>query len=170
MKLEINLPIFNGFYGSILEDLSNHHEAAELFTQAIEKELKRDFKISLEHKELIRPRFYNFNNDVILVELTTYKYVIKELFELCLDCYRQEFLEYIKQRLTSYDGFTSFYSNTLAGWERYRYEFYNYDQDKQGAMLNIILDFYLSDICEYNENDLMEYANQNGAKINEIIY
>lgn len=162
MKIKTYLPIFNGFYGSILSDLEDKKQASELFTQAIEETINDDIKCKVKFEALVSPRFYNFSNDEIHVEINISQKEFKYLFKYCLD-QQEEFTEYLESRFTSCDGFTSFYYNNLAGWERYMYEFKDYKESKQGVILSSLLDFYLKYVFEYSEEDLLEYAVQNGA-------
>jgi len=167
MKINTYLPIFNGFYGSILEDLEDHEEASKLFVEAVNKEVNQDIKCDIKFQSLVRPRFYNFTNDEIHVSILISKKEFNYLFNYCLE-QREEFTKYLESRFTSCDGFASHYYNTLAGWERYKYEFNDYEESKQGVILATLLDFYLEYVFEYSEDNLMEYANQNGVLTQEI--
>lgn len=162
MKIKTYLPIFNGFYGSILDDLEDKQQASELFTQAIEETINNDVKCDIKFEALVSPRFYNFSNDEIHVEININQKEFNYLFKYCLD-QKEDFTQYLENKFTSCDGFTSFYYNSLSGWERYLYEFKDYKESKQGVILSSLLDFYLKNLFEYAEDDLMEYATQNGA-------
>ena len=169
MKIQSYLPLFKGFYGSILDEIENHDEAARLFTKFTEDQVNTEVKADFIFQKLQRPRFYNFSNDEIHIEIKISKKEIRGLFDLCLDVYRNEFLEYIKNHFTSCDGFVSFYGNTLASWEKYMYEFYDKKENEQGILLSTMFDFYLCDILELNDDDLLEYAHQNGCVNHELI-
>ena len=165
-KIESYLPIFPGFYNTLFEcdceeseieegktyddydfDYADYHKrVAERCVEAIENELK-DFNIKVEFQDLISPRFYNFSNDSINVEYT----LENNSFDLVLDYLnenKEEFKTYIKERYTSYDGFSSFYSNDADVWLNE----YLKDDKKQAHAFGAVLDFIL-----FNE----EYTSEN---------
>lgn len=147
-KISTWLPVFNGFYGSGLEDdndleytlfndpdntrinekhrdwlLENitdyinytdyHNAMAVAICCAISEELESHGLIkSFEFDNLVSPKFYNFSNDSIDV---IFEVDIESLTTLCEE-QDEEFEEYLKQRYTSYDGFSSSYSNDPQKW------------------------------------------------------
>ncbi len=145
-KISTWLPVFHGFYGSGLEDdddmqytlfnepdkidekhrdwllenafdyinYSDYHNAMAVeICHAVSEELESHGLIkSFEFENLVSPKYYNFSNDSIDV---IFEVDIKSLIEKCQQ-ELEEFEEYIKQCYTSYDGFSSHYSNDPANW------------------------------------------------------
>lgn len=62
-------------------------------------------------KEVSSPRFYNYETDQILCEIS-----LKELKEIHKKVDEQALRKLVKERCTSYSGFVSFYSNDLDDW------------------------------------------------------
>ena len=148
MKVKTWLPVFQGFYGSGIEDdqeldwillndpdnsrldekhkqwileeafeyidYSSYHAAlAESICEGVCEELKSHDLISgYKFEKLVSPRFYNFSNDSIDVEVEV---DIESLITQCEEKY-EEFAEYLKERYTSCDGFMSSHSNDPADW------------------------------------------------------
>ena len=108
-----------------------------------------DTKVSIKKEKLIRPRFYNYSNDSVNIDIdidlrTIQNYVINNL---------NPFEGYIEDRYTSRSGFISGYDNDHENWIR---DLYSLDFDpshKLGSILNFILenegytDFDLLDAC-----------------------
>lgn len=69
------------------------------------------FEIKLEFDELVSPREYNFTTDRIFAKMTT-----ETLLDIRKRVDEKVLRQAIHDRHTSYDGFYSFYSNTLESW------------------------------------------------------
>lgn len=159
MKIETQLLLFPGFYGTILGEYLDDQiddveyesidweatfeniakEFFDLFisTEGVNKVLE-EYGLKLEYKELWSPRFYNFHNDRIYM---TVSYDAKELSEKVFDhCYYTELVGTLKYEFTSRSGFTSFYSNDIEDIERYLT-----DMDDE-IILSYVIDFLLQDI------------------------
>lgn len=159
MKLEVELLIFPGFYGTFLgEYLDDEIDAVEyelidwkatfeniakeffeLFinTEGV-NEVLEEYGISLEYKELWSPKFYNFHNDRIYM---TVSYDAKKLSEKVFDhCYYTELIAKLKREFTSRPGFTSFYSNDIEDIEQYIQDM------NDEIILSYVIDFLLQDI------------------------
>ena len=138
MKLETQLLIFNGFYGTnlgeYLEDRIDDSEyesidwkstyediATEFFdlfvaTEGVSEILVK-FGIKLQYKELWSPRFYNYHNDRIYMTVTYDPNTLSE--KVFKDKYYDSLVEILKNEFTSGPGFTSFYSNDTKDIEKY---------------------------------------------------
>lgn len=183
-KTKTFLPIFSGFYntihGSIIDNAIDNvlEENEKLSYEDLEidydkfrndycKEVVAFFKKELKEKSLLTdiifehirsPRFYNFSNDDIHVEI-----VLSEENKKNIANYIKEnkklFTDYIKSNYTSYDGFMSFYSNDANVWiEEYTDHLTVFD--KNTHYLGSILNF----ICENDgitDNDIYSYVSEN---------
>jgi hypothetical protein len=147
-KCKTWLPVFQGFYGSGIEDDNDleytifdnpddkrmlpvhknwlveeitdyidysdyHNELSDAICESICEELESQELISdYKFEGLVSPKYYNFRNDHIDVELEV---DIIHLIELCKKSI-EGFKEYLKNNYTSYDGFMSSYSNDSDDW------------------------------------------------------
>lgn len=159
MKLETQLLIFNGFYGTNLgEYIDDHIEdeeyelinwsstfkniATEFFdlfvaTEGV-SEILGEFGIKLQYKELWSPRFYNFHNDRIYMTATYDPNALSE--KVFKDKYYDILVEILKNEFTSRPGFTSFYSNDIEDIEQYIQDM------NDEIILSYVIDFLLQDI------------------------
>jgi hypothetical protein len=95
-------------------DYSDYHkEMADAICEAISEELESHNLISdYKFEALSSPKYYNFRNDSIDVE---FEVDIIDLIEKCkIDIIGFEL--YLKDHYTSYDGFSSSYSNDPSDW------------------------------------------------------
>lgn len=108
-------------------------EYIEKFNEWLNDELETE--IELIYKSLRSPKFYNYSTDKICLEISEQdaKKVNSKLPE------NKDFLEYLKERTTSYPGFVSSYS------------FDEVMNNKDNVLINYILDF-LS--MQYNDEAL----------------
>jgi hypothetical protein len=187
-KIKTWLPVFQGFYGSGLEDdqqleytlfndpddkrmLPEHKEwLEENITDCIDYQDYHNVMADsicegicdeLESHELINdykfeglrsPKYYNFSNDSIDVEVEV---DIVKLISLC-EGQIEEFAEYLKENYTSYDGFRSSYSNNPDDW------FGKLSDYTDGLIMNdtahcigAILNFLLAGTNEYGYQDIV---------------
>lgn len=170
MKLETQLLIFPGFYGtnlgeclydrvdddeyeSINWEATFENIAKEFFdlfisTEGVNEALE-EYGLKLEYKELWSPKFYNYHNDRIYM---TVSYDAKKLSEKVFDhCYYTELVGTLKYEFTSRSGFISFYSNDIEDIEQYIE-----DMDDE-IILSYVIDWLLSHIdFSYIEADILE--------------
>lgn len=159
MKLETQLLIFHGFYGTILgeylDDEIDESEYESIDWEATHKGIAKEFfdlfintegvnevleeyGISLEYKELWSPKFYNYHNDRIYMAASYDAKVLSEkIFE---HTHYIELTEWLKREFTSRSGFISHYSNDIEDIERYLS-----DMDDE-IILSYVIDWLLSDI------------------------
>lgn len=178
--IETYLPVFKGFYGSHWDDVDFYGEdevynipkdlcfddfvdwdqyhlaIAKGYCDYIEDELN-DFVSMIKFEELISPRFYNYTNDSINVEI--------DLYQTKIDAYLKEnalqFAKYLKDNYTSYDGFISSYSIDANDWSDW-----SDDKHKAGSVLQFICEnegveepYYFDDmhISFFYTEELNEY-------------
>jgi len=136
------LPVFTGFYGSyFLEpvideedegkeiDWSSYMKAlSKAFCDVVEYELS-DFVSMIKFEELISPRFYNYTNDSINVEIDVYQTKVNEYIKKNI----VQFAKYLKDNYTSCDGFISSYSTDVYDWLDW-----SEDKHKTGSVLQFI--------------------------------
>lgn len=102
---------------------------------------------SIIYENLISPRYYNFSNDSINIEINFKKFSqVIEILEQNFD----SFAQYIKYNYTSRDGFISSYSSYASDWIKDLRENTENEAHKVGA----VLDFILQEIEEYKDEDL----------------
>ena len=141
-KIETFLLLFPGFYGTIFEpyedseidyinevrndkgldeiewgdcdwDYDDYRErVAESIVGFVEWELKQ-MGLKFTYQEIESPKFYNFSNDSINVEVEVESMdkIIQYLNEN-----EDEFRQHIKERYTSRDGFISYHSSNSNDW------------------------------------------------------
>ena len=152
MKVESFLPVFNGTYGTLFEDIELTEDCGRFMTAFINKELK-DLGIVAEFQSIYSPRFYNFENDSINVEYTFDS--LNKLVAYLIDN-RDEFAIYVRERYTSAPGFVSHHSNNADEWIQ-ELMFGGELEHKLGS----VLEFYLMNE-QVTDYDLYEYLCGNG--------
>ena len=169
-QLEINLPLFEGFYNSYL-DLSENIEVGEgenfsmneeqfdeidwnktnenvskFYLNYFKDELKDFFKsigvLSLEFIKVDSPKYYNYSTDKLVCDIKIDKNVfVHELRKYDLDIWEQ----FLKDNFTSYDGFIPFYPNTTIEWD----ELINENIEDDNVIIETLLQFYLKQNEEF---------------------
>jgi hypothetical protein len=109
-------------YGEVTFDLCDwdyagyREEVAEKCTIAVETLLKDNGLVDrINYQHIHSPREYNFANDAIYVEVGMGKEHFTRLSKF-IHAHWVTFVEYIKERYTSYDGFLSSYSHDANDW------------------------------------------------------
>lgn len=169
-QLEINFPLFEGFYNSYL-DLSENIEigegddyfmdekqfdeidwkatnnnVAKFYLEYIKDELKDFFNeigiINLDFVKVDSPKYYNYSTDKLVcnIEVNKNKF-ITELQKYSFEAWKQ----FLKDNFTSYDGFISFYSNDPNEWAELITEKFEYDN----VIIETLLQFYLEQSEEF---------------------
>ena len=180
IKLEINFPLFEGFYCSQL-DLAENIEVGEdesylmteeqfdeidwnktneniskFYLDYFKDELSDFFKsigvLSLEFIKVDSPKYYNYSTDKLVCDIKIDKNVfVHELRKYDLDIWEQ----FLKNNFTSYDGFISFYPNTAIEYD----ELINENIEDDNVIIETLLKFYLEQSEEFykiKENLFME--------------
>ena len=171
-QLEINFPLFEGFYNSYL-DLSENIEVGEgeeysmdeeqfneidwkdtnnnvskFYLEYIKDELKDFFNeigiINLDFVKVNSPKYYNYSIDKLVCNIEVNKNkLLTELQKYSFEAWRQ----FLKDNFTSYDGFISFYPNDPNEWTELIQQ--NFDTDN--IIIETLLQFYLEQNEEFTE-------------------
>jgi hypothetical protein len=114
--------------------------------------------IRLKFVELNSPRAYNFATDRIFVEVS--QRAVKALYKLATGhpAAKAQLDGQIHEKFTSYDGFMSFYDNSLAAWPKNPLE---WDANQIGTLIESVFyqSFEPSDLAAWA---IMESASGNG--------
>ena len=180
IQLEINFPMFEGFYCSQL-DLSENIEVGEgddyfmneeqfdeidwnktnenvskFYLDYFKDELNDFFKsigvLSLEFIKINSPKYYNYSTDKLVCNIEINKDVfVHELRKNNFDNWKQ----FLKDNFTSYDGFISFYPNTSIEWD----ELINENIEDDNVIIETLLQFYLEQNEEFGDlkDNLLDY-------------
>lgn len=169
IQLEINFPLFEGFYNSYL-DLSENIEVGDgeefeeqfdeidwkvtnnnvskFYLEYIKDELKDFFNeigiINLDFVKVDSPEYYNYSTDKLVcnIEVNKNKF-ITELQKHSFEAWEQ----FLEDNFTSYDGFISFYPNDPNEWTELIQQ--NFDTDN--VIIEALLQFYLEQNEEFRE-------------------
>ena len=178
MRVQTFLPVFNGFYNTLFEDILDNavDDAIEYYNEQNESDLNYDdfdfdfdsimneickdavlkveeklneigINCSIKYDTLVSPKYYNFSNDSINIEINFKKF--SQVIEI-LDQNYDSFSQYIKENYTSCSGFISSYSNYASDWMEDLRENGENEAHKVGAVLN----FILQEIEEYKPDNL----------------
>jgi hypothetical protein len=123
---------------------SYKNEVSEASCEFIENKLSEilNEEVNVKFEKLVSPRWYNYSNDSINIEITISLNKVYEYLCETID----EFEEYIYDKYTSRSGFISSYSNDHNVWLNE----YLRDADKLEHCLGSVLNFII-------ENELGEY-------------
>jgi len=103
-----------------------------------------EFKIKVKFESLSSPKEYNFSTDIIYATITQ-----KEAKRIYSFCDTVALREHIKQRFTSRDGFSSFYSPSLTEWLRDGFNKLDHNQ------IGTIIEYYIiQEHCANTDCDL----------------
>ncbi len=174
MRVNTFLPLFNGFYGSIFDideyeeimqynqdnntdcneddfefDYNQYYQdLSEEFCTIVEKLLiDNNIITSLKFEQLVSPKYYNYSNDSIDIEVNINK---DNIISFIKDNFAA-FDEYIRDNYISRSGFVSHYSNDADEWfNELKTDSLVKDEHQIGAILNFIalnlIDDYRGDI------------------------
>ena len=180
IQLEINFPMFEGFYHSQL-DLAENIEVGEdesysmneeqfdeidwsktnenvskFYLNYFKDELNDFFKsigvLSLEFIKIDSPKYYNYSTDKLVCDIKIDKGIfVHELRKQNFDIWEQ----FLKDNFTSYDGFISFYPNTAIEWD----ELINEKIEDDNVIIETLLQFYLEQNEEFEnlKENLLDY-------------
>lgn len=167
VQLEINFPLFEGFYCSQLDLAENievgdgesfsmneeqfdeidwnktNENVSKFYLNYFKDELKDFFKsigvLSLEFIKVDSPKYYNYSTDKLVCDIKIDKGVfVHELRKYDLDIWEQ----FLKNNFTSYDGF---YPNTTMEWA----ELINKKIENDNITIETLLKFYLEQNEEF---------------------
>ena len=152
-------------YVEAFEDLMRAESRSYKINEKGERYLADGIQLDIVFEELQSPREYNFSTDCIYAKIS--KVQLDEVLAFVIDQYEDKWLDYVKDKYTSYDGFISFYSSNFSTWED--------DLSEWGeARLGSLLEFYATCILdrdledELNAWELMESWSSNGGEADLI--
>lgn len=175
--IETFLPVFTGFYNTIFEsddssvihsynqengtnfeyddfhwDYSDYYnQTAKNCCKAIEKLLKeKNIVQSIEFQKVVSPKYYNFSNDSINIEVK----INIDILIFFIESNKKAFDTYIKDNYSSCDGFTSFHSNDGDMWLK---SLMNDDLDKPEHKFGAILDFVCKTLIDEKDSQYWLY-------------
>jgi len=181
VKIETWLPIFPGFYGTLfepdetdfLEENDVNYDDIEFDNSEYEKDIAesccnflsdelKGFISGIAMQAVCSPRYYNYGNDAINVEIQLTKANLEALRAYLVEN-RGSLSEYLKERYTSRSGFVSSYSPHYAMWSEYTEGFTNWNEN--GHHLGSMLEF----ICQNEEitHDDMYYRVQENVYVDD---
>ncbi len=163
MRGELNLPSlgnsydvqfdYDTYYKEVCIGCVNYIED-ELISLGIVEEIKFQSKSS--------PKYYNYSNDSINVEVTLDVTKLSEYINARWDY----FIEFIEENYTSYDGFMSHFSNYAEDWKVMTTNFYD---NLDGHILGSLLQF----VCQYEEEiteENMHYSLEVYLQVDNLDY
>ena len=193
MKVQTFLPVFNGFYNTLFENIldnatefaiDNYNEQNSTLLNyddfdfnfvSIQNEICKDAVAKIENKLNEMGIFcsINFEN---LVSPREYNFINDSInieinfkkFSQVIEILEQNydsFSKYIKDNYTSRDGFISSYSNYSSDWMEDLRE----DAENETHKVGAVLDFILQEIEEYKDEDLYYELCENCYEINFTI-
>lgn len=169
-QLEINFPMFEGFYYSQLDLAENievgegeefcmneeqfneinwkatNNNVSKFYLNFIKDELKDFFNeigiINLDFVKVDSPKYYNYSTDKLVCNIQVNKNkFITELQKHSFEAWEQ----FLEDNFTSYDGFISFYPNTTMEWD----ELINEEIENDNIIIETLLKFYLEQNEEF---------------------
>lgn len=178
-KIELNLGIFKGFYGSDLEErieevvnenlneIDKKYEdceisydmnelAKDLFEFAKYEYLNEfEFLEKIEYSELTSPKYYNFSNDKIYYNCDINKKVFLKWFNELITQNDSDVSEMVIKAIidthTSCPGFNSFHSNKISDWVTDINEF-DLENDKTVYKIGFVISEYIEAINKFDNS------------------
>jgi hypothetical protein len=171
------LPLFPGFYCTIFQfeesdflyendlefddievDYATYEtDVAKAYCRSFAEHMS-DYVNDIAFQEVISPRYYNFRNDSVNIDVD---YKALEVQRYCIENF-DALDTYLKAHYTSYDGFMSHYPNSAEAWQELTNNFIDFSD---GHTLGAILQFIALDQAEgYN------IANSIACDVAESVY
>ena len=141
---ELNFDYFIFDYDEYYNEIG--YKCTEVIENTLKDILKND--ISIKFEKIISPKYYNYSNDSINVEISLNK---DDIFSYLLNNY-DDFKEYIKEKYSSRSGFISWFSNDANDWIKDFADDFEMDH-KIGSILEFII---LNDDYDYNLYDKID--------------
>jgi len=137
---------------------------AQLYTENFAAYFKGETKIDLQltFDEMTSPREYNFATDRIFIKIPTSiaQAMYRKADKAKLD-------KAIKAKFTSYDGFISYYSNSLVEWRSETGDVTKWDANQLGTLIESLLSEFMDDDDRLDWM-LMEVSDCNGELSNIV--
>lgn len=99
------------------------------------EQLSKAIGIKMEFKDMVSPREYNFSTDRIFAMIDR-----DDLNNIMEAVGNEKMAEYVKKHFTSYDGFSSFYSNDFMDWINQEDA---WDHNQWGSVLEVYIGMHL---------------------------
>jgi len=132
----------------LLHNSINWKDLRSEYAQEYTECFAREFDLpSIKYKLLSSPKYYNFETDRIVAEISLND--IKKIFNIVPI---EDLKQGIKDRFTSYDGFISFYSNDLNQWPL---DLELWDLNQIGTLLEIYINLE-SKFDQFKEYELLD--------------
>ena len=189
LKLNIELPLFPGFYGSVLEDSDTEGSAwnsfvdgaeiaydpddyeydwaerrkdiCEGFVDAIKRQTPSGLFKTIEFNHMTSPREYNFTTDKIWVDVTFEPTFISEVVQFMLR--EHDWLkERIREDWTSRSGFISHMANHIGEWPARL--FANFNEDDLCRYVSQIWEYILIAQANHDDYKAREEAEQDALE------
>jgi hypothetical protein len=171
-KFETFLPIFPGFYGTLLEadedrvmpeeatstddynfDYDKYYQDASKTSCDFIEEVLNDlgFKCKITFQKLVSPREYNFKNDSVNIEILFQR---PKAIDEYLYSHQEQLQQYLRDNYTGCDGYIPWHSKDTNDWIKK----WRTDAHKIGSILKFIIgeEYQGSDI----QMNLYEYVNE----------
>ena len=139
---ELNYDDFNFDFITLQNEISK-----DAVSKIEEKLNEIGINCSIKYETLVSPKYYNFSNDSINIEINFKKF--SQVIEILEQNY-DSFAQYIKDNYTSCSGFISSHSSYGSDWMEDLRENTENEAHKVGA----VLDFIFQEIKEYKPEDL----------------
>jgi hypothetical protein len=172
MKIKTYLPVFQGFYNSIYQynddnelyninqyriennlneidyenlniDYENYEKDIAINLCKVIKNYLSEYVENIIFENIYYPKVYNFKNDSInCIIIPKIENIKKFIYDNKID-----YIEYLKNHYTNYDGFISHYSNNFDKWIEYTDNFTNFNNNGHylGSILQFICDLIIDD-------------------------
>jgi hypothetical protein len=112
---------------SALFDKCDFRQVHQAYTQAYAEKFAQEFKVKgLKFESMSSPKEYNFETDRVFALVSK-----KELTRIYRNLDKSVFADVLKDKFTSCDGFSSFYSNDVKDWGPIA----SWDHNQYGAIL-----------------------------------
>lgn len=135
------------YHGKDIEDSIDWDQTKVTYSEGYVNVLNNHLDLNLKFIGIDSPRFYNYRNDYIIVEVSD-----SDVDFLLNDIYNSYFIEYVDERLKSRDGFHSFYDDgIISPFDNIVGKAY---EGKEGAMEHL-LEMHIEWMIE--NNDINDY-------------
>jgi hypothetical protein len=115
-------------------------------------------EITIKCKEIYSPKFYNFSTDEIVMDVTFSKTKILQVVKK----EREFFNQFLKEKYSSYDGFSSFTSNNYNDWLM---DF----KENEISSIGAVLTYLFQDSIIYNNSQFEIFVNEGVGHYSEFI-
>ena len=130
-KAGVTIEFFRENFWYYCDFKKSEQDYAECLAYSVERLDHAGTITDITFEKVVSPKYYNFSNDSINVEITVNKTKIKKYLKNNL----QKFTDYITEKYTSRDGFSCWYPSDVDEW----LDVDNYGSHELGSVLNFII-------------------------------